>query len=124
MIVDNFKFGGFITPISLETGRLDHYGRHGKGAVLERHERHPETGVIFGDIVIPHWAELKEAVINGAMILSPLVTVGWDVGVTEDGPVLVEANQLWNSDMPQRAGQLLGGSPIGQILRCGATARK
>ena len=89
--VDNTHAGGLVAGVDRDTGRLrDHVQTmyHFGGRTLSRH---PETDVPFGDFVVPHFADAVE-LSRRAHARLPLLYAGWDVGITPDGPVLIEGN--------------------------------
>jgi len=91
--VDNNMSGGCGVGINLDTGQLRKNGyskikMSGVGILIE----HPVTGVKFENFVVPMIREAKELVIKSARLMPGLRMVGWDVGITEDGPVLIEGN--------------------------------
>jgi hypothetical protein len=55
----------------------------------------PGTGARVEGMRMPHWAATLEAVREAAPHLMPARTFGWDVAVTEAGPVVVETNMFW-----------------------------
>jgi hypothetical protein len=57
--------------------------------------------VRFESLTLPHWPQLRDLVERGARALAPLGTLGWDVALTAEGPVLVEANANWGEDLFQ-----------------------
>lgn len=89
---DNWSTGGYITPIDLATGQLGDTGKTKISYGRELVDRHPITGVRFGSVKLPHWAEVKAVVKAGADALRPLSYLGWDIAIAEDGPVIIEAN--------------------------------
>jgi len=91
--VDNNMSGCCGVGIDLSTGQLRKNGyskikMSGVGILTE----HPVTGVKFENFVVPMINEAKELVIKSARLMPGLRMVGWDVGITEDGPVLIEGN--------------------------------
>ena len=58
-------------------------------------DRHPRTGAALDGIEIPGWHELRELVLRAARAFGALRTIGWDVAMTPEGPVLVEGNGLY-----------------------------
>lgn len=56
-------------------------------------ERHPDTGVLFSEVVVPWWRDAQELVMRAHKQAFPrFVFLGWDVAITAGGPVLVETN--------------------------------
>lgn len=58
-------------------------------------EVHPVSGEPLPGFRIPLWEEVKALVVRAAGCFLPLRTIGWDVAITPDGPVLIEANELF-----------------------------
>jgi hypothetical protein len=50
------------------------------------------TKRIFGNFTIPFFDEAKELVIKTASFTPSLRLVGWDVAISENGPVMIEGN--------------------------------
>lgn len=112
-LVDNGGAGGIFVPIDLETGRFGPRGRsRGRMGALAL-EHHPDTGAVFSGTV-PFWAELKAEIARGAAAMPDLGTIGWDVALTEEGPMIVEANAFWIATLLQIAGRGLGETPFGR----------
>jgi hypothetical protein len=112
-LVDNGGAGGIFVPIDLETGLFGPRGRsRGRTGALAL-ERHPDTGVAFSGTV-PFWKELRTEIALGAAALPDLGTIGWDVALTEDGPMIVEANAFWIATLLQVAARGLGETPFGR----------
>ena len=91
--VDNLTSGGCAVGIDLNTGRLRKTGYvkmqyYGTRTLKE----HPITGVKFEDFSIPFLTEAKEMVLKAAGLMPALRLIGWDVGISEKGPVLIEGN--------------------------------
>jgi hypothetical protein len=92
--VDNFKMGagGLSAPIDLATGRLSRAAYRSDAGVLERHERHPETGNPIEGVCIPYWVETTQQILKFAAQLPYLPFIGWDVVMTSDGYRIIETN--------------------------------
>jgi hypothetical protein len=99
--VDNLSRGGLTVPIDLSTGRLAGPGRRMPCFATRYYQLHPDTGVRFESLTLPHWPQVRDLVERGARALAPLGTLGWDVALTAEGPVLVEANANWGEDLFQ-----------------------
>jgi hypothetical protein len=57
---------------------------------------------------IPCVPEARELVRSSAPLFLPMRTLGWDIAVTADGPVVVEANNWWApfAPLPEEAWEL------------------
>ena len=64
---------------------------------------HPDTGVTIAGFALPHWAEVRRLVAEGARAFPQLRTLGWDVAITASGIQLLEANHHWDPHGPQIA---------------------
>ena len=92
--VDNWDAGSLVGPIDLQTGRL------GKWFITRpgwegRVQRHPETQVRFEDVEVPFVPEAVELAKALHGFLPGIRSIGWDIGMTPDGPTFVEANDEW-----------------------------
>jgi hypothetical protein len=90
-IVDNVMAGGLFIGFDLDTGKLNDYGftelEH--GGLIYSH--HPDTGVEFRNFIIPYFQEVKRIALKAAALISSNL-VGWDIAITSNGPLLIEAN--------------------------------
>lgn len=85
--VDNFTDGGMVAGVDLETGTVVTNGFTVDGV---SNAAHPETGTVFKGFKIPYFKEALEMVESaGRKVVG---YTGWDVAITENGPVLIEAN--------------------------------
>ena len=57
---------------------------------------HPHTGRVFSDFTLPLWHEACALAETAAKHFLPIRTVGWDVALTPEGPVILEGNFWWN----------------------------
>lgn len=96
---DNFlggTTGNAVIRIDLADGRLgpvvlprpDGFG------LIERADS-PVTGERVEGRRLPYWPELTRLVVEGAPHFMPMRALGWDVALTPDGPMIVEANTRW-----------------------------
>ncbi len=91
--VDNISSGGCQVGIWLDSGKMKKEGYSDfTTAGTKVYTEHPITGVIFEGFQIPYFNEVKELVIKTAALMPGLRLVGWDVAVSETGPVLIEGN--------------------------------
>lgn len=89
---DNWSRGGFAAHVDTETGEI------GGLVVLDSDrrrtelERHPDTGVRVRGTSVPHWDDVCELIRELAAHHSHTPFVGWDVAVSDGGPVVIEGN--------------------------------
>jgi hypothetical protein len=98
-IVDNVAQGGGFIAIDITTGRLraECYLEFLVDAGITL-KQHPVTQVVFENFQIPSFKEAKELIIKAASCMPGLRLVGWDVGITETGPVLIEVNAHYSME--------------------------
>lgn len=96
--VDNFHAQGMAVAIDMQTGKL-------KGQAIDkdcvRYEKHPTTGVTFDGFQIPDFQAAKELVLKGALESDKILVIGWDVALSDNGPVVIEANRRPGFDIVQ-----------------------
>lgn len=89
--VDNWsgEKGGIAIGIDIKTGTLNKYGYD---YYSNEYNKHPDTNIYFEGIRLPYWEKIKEIVKNAAKVFPNLASIGWDVSITEAGPVIIEGN--------------------------------
>ena len=107
--VDNVSSGGMYAPIG-KNGEITAKAFCDKTG--EYYEKHPDTGVVFKGFAIPMYERCIELVTEAAKRVPTVRYVGWDVGVTENGPVLIEGNTFPGYDMCQNHGHISEGLGI------------
>ncbi len=90
-IVDNFHSGGMVAAVDLETGKLVTDAADMEGNV---YKEHPMTGTVIKGHQIPYFEEAKAMVLDAITKNKVEGYLGWDVAITEDGPVLIEVNVI------------------------------
>lgn len=55
-------------------------------------QTHPETGATLPGLTLPDWPQAIDMVLRGHQIFAEAGIIGWDVLLTDRGPVLCEAN--------------------------------
>lgn len=98
--VDNTSLGGLAVGVDLETGGLFEYGYY-KPEFGTRTTEHPNTKVSFSEFVIPYIQEAKEQAIFLHAMLPELYSIGWDIAISENGPIFIEGNDNWEINGPQ-----------------------
>lgn len=98
-VVDNpFNSGGFFVPINLEKGTLIAPGMQLLGVGNGTFYEHPDSKLKLDNYEIPFLKETIELVKNAAIKIGDRL-VGWDVAITEDGPLIIEGNHDYHLGM-------------------------
>ncbi|RZT64256.1 putative polysaccharide biosynthesis protein [Microcella alkaliphila] len=87
-IIDNFAAGGMFTM-------LDDDGVALWPAVDKQsniYAKHPVSGVAIQGFRVPHFREAVELVTHASRRLPTVPYVGWDIAITAERPILIEAN--------------------------------
>ena len=87
--VDNLHGGGLGAHVDLETGVIVTPGVN-ENAVP--HNYHPVTGTKIEGFQIPYCEEIKDLTMRTITDLGLEGYLGWDIAVTNDGPVIIEIN--------------------------------
>ncbi len=88
-IVDNLHGGGMVAAIDLETGELKTNAADDQGNV---YDIHPVTGTKIKGFKVPCFEEAVEIVTNTIKEKKLDGYLGWDIAITDNGPVLIELN--------------------------------
>ncbi len=111
---DNASQGGTFVGVDIEQGTLREYGEYLN--IPDKHElQHPISKIVYKDFKIPYWNEIVSLVKQIHPLFYELASIGWDIAITEDGPVIVEINskplgkmsQIANGGLKKRYYELL-----------------
>ena len=94
-VVDNLAAGNIVTLVNLESGKVESEGYY-SDITNESVTKHPVTEIDLIGFQVPHWERCKQVALDSAMRAAESNrSVGWDLGVTTSGPVLIEGNHDW-----------------------------
>lgn len=96
LINDNVATGGVRVGID-KNGIM---GKYGVGHHLIN-TKHPITNHIYEGTHIPFIKEVEDLVLLAHSFILDVPTIGWDVAITPQGPVLIEGNDNWEISGPQ-----------------------
>lgn len=99
--VDNLGEVGMTAPLE-DSGVMRTAIRDLLDGGLEYLDNHPETGAPIKGEQIPLFAEAVALALRAQSLIPHLRTIGWDVAITADGPVIIEGNTYWGWYMMQR----------------------
>lgn len=99
-VTDNFSLGllgNLVAPIDLYSGEVGiaKFSKRRDWPDIIDTIIHPDTGELIAGKMLPFWNETVELVLDAQRKTRQLPTLGWDVAITDDGPLIVEANTLY-----------------------------
>lgn len=103
---DNMAAGNIAAHVNMQTGKVAApavYLDISKESVT----KHPVTNVEIVGFEIPFWNECIELVKKAACRIPENRSIGWDVAITNNGPILIEGNHNWSYllwQMPEQKG--------------------
>ena len=87
----NWHFGGVAINLK-EDGTLDKYGFC---KIDKKVLAHPDSKTVFEGYKIPYFNEAIEMAKNASSLFYGFASIGWDIAITENGPVIIEGNDDW-----------------------------
>ncbi|MBQ2311742.1 MAG: hypothetical protein II185_04235 [Firmicutes bacterium] len=90
--VDNCDMGGLFTGVD-EKGTI--------GGSMFSYVEKKRFSCPFAGKTIPYFSEAMELAVEAHKCVPQLFTIGWDVVVTPDGPLLLEGNDGWDPYLSQ-----------------------
>lgn len=88
-VVDNFHAGGVLALVDVSNGVLETEAIDLAGNF---YANHPVTGEKILGFEIPFWKEAVQLIEKAGTVVPGVGYVGWDVAITENGPILIEGN--------------------------------
>ncbi len=107
--IDNACAGGIYAVINIETGILSEARSHAQGRTRDKSggfisfKKHPVTFSQIEGICIPGWMRLKKKIIylHQALCFTNIPFIAWDVALSDDSFVIIEANTSCSVDFLQ-----------------------
>lgn len=97
-IVDNYNGGGMVVPINEKTGIIEY------PAVDKRKQiyyKHPMTDTPIVGFKVPKFSSAVNLAKKAAKVIDEIRYVGWDIAITDKGPVIIEGNEYPGHDIYQ-----------------------
>lgn len=95
--VGDGQAGNICSVICLETGRIAKtFVKTWDGSGDRFVSNHPVTRCELAGFPIPRWSDACDLARRAAYAFLPVRSVGWDVGITDDGVKLIEGNIWWD----------------------------
>ncbi|WP_289644542.1 sugar-transfer associated ATP-grasp domain-containing protein [Maribacter aestuarii] len=115
-VVDNGSAGGLYIGINEKNGTLKSYGYRTMEHGGEKLTSHPNSNYQFKNFIIPYYKEACELALN-TLDYIPDRWIGWDVAITPNGPIIIEANDTPDLHMSDVAhGGLLRNNHIKNLV--------
>ncbi|HEU4604341.1 MAG TPA: sugar-transfer associated ATP-grasp domain-containing protein [Steroidobacteraceae bacterium] len=117
-LVDNFsggRFGNLLACVDKHTGTITKvFGRRREHQYLMHPvTHHPVTGTRLIGFTLPLWDQAVDLAKQVALAFSESPLIGLDVAITDNGPLIVEAQSDWDAN----GAQLMTGSGLRPLLR-------
>jgi hypothetical protein len=111
-VADNFANEGVAAPVGIVSGEVgDAVSKSVEGMIKgESFSHHPDTKEPIAGLRLPEWRRTLDVCVEAHRRFPVLHSIGWDVAITADGPVLVEGNHDWDPIVAQQPGL----SPLGR----------
>ena len=95
--VDNAGGGGNVDAcIDTESGTLKYAIQYDGWHNIKEIEKHPDNGNPVNGVQIHHWDSIKAQVLKFQQALPFIKAAGWDIAITDEGPVVIEVNDFWD----------------------------
>ena len=95
--VDNAGEGGNVDVcVDVETGELRYAIQYDGWRRIKDIDYHPDNGHKLNGVVIQNWLAIKEEVAHFQQAFPFCKAAGWDIAITEEGPVVIEVNDFWD----------------------------
>jgi len=95
--VDNAGNGGNVdAAIDTETGKIYNVFQFDGWRKAKQIEKHPDSGNQLNGVMVENWKAIKEEVKRFQQAFPYCKAAGWDIAITDDGPVVIEVNDFWD----------------------------
>ena len=95
--VDNAGGGGNVDVcVDTETGEIKYAIQYDGWRNIKDIEKHPDSGNQLNGEIIKNWEAIKSEVIRFQQAFPYCKAAGWDIAITDDGPVVIEVNDFWD----------------------------
>lgn len=102
-IADNYwRPGNLLAHLDVQTGEVLRL-MSGWGGDFQELTKHPDTDAVLVGTRVPDWDKVLDLTIRGSAVLTKLLFQGWDIGLCEGGPRVIEANLGSGFKLPQLA---------------------
>lgn len=95
--VDNAGGGGNVDVcVDTDAGEIKYAIQYDGWRNIKEIEKHPDSGNQLNGVMIENWQAIKEEVMKFQQAFPYCKAAGWDIAITDDGPVVIEVNDFWD----------------------------
>ncbi len=94
--VSNIRFGGIVVGVD-SNGILQERGIYKSSDGFKSCKQHLDSGIVFKGFQIPMWQEAVDLALKAHASLRDIHSIGWDIAITSQGPIIIEANEEWGT---------------------------
>ena len=95
--VDNAGSGGNVdATIDIDSGKIKYAIQFDGWRKIKEIEKHPDSGSQLNGVIIENWQAIKEEVMKFQQAFPYCKAAGWDIAITDEGPVVIEVNDFWD----------------------------
>lgn len=95
--VDNAGGGGNVDVcVDVATGEIRYAIQFDGWHHVKEIDCHPDSGAQLNGVVIENWEAVKAEVIRFQQAFPYCKVAGWDIAITDEGPVVIEVNDFWD----------------------------
>ena len=95
--VDNAGGGGNVDVcVDVETGEIKYAIQYDGWRHIKDIEKHPDSNQQLNGVIIDNWQAIKEDVLKFQQAFPYCKAAGWDIAITDNGPVVIEVNDFWD----------------------------
>lgn len=95
--VDNAGGGGNVDVcVDIETGEIKYAIQYDGWHNIKDIEKHPDSGAQLNGVIIENWSVIKEEVMKFQQSFPYCKVAGWDIAITDEGPLVIEVNDFWD----------------------------
>ncbi len=95
--VDNAGGGGNVDVcVDVATGEIQYAIQFDGWHNIQEIDNHPDSGAALNGVTIENWEAIKADVIRFQQAFPYCKAAGWDIAITDEGPVVIEVNDFWD----------------------------
>lgn len=96
--VDNAGNGGNVDVcVDLESGEIKYAIQFDGWRNIKDIDIHPDSKSQLNGTIIDNWQSIKEEVIKYQQAFPFCKAAGWDIAITDNGPIVIEVNDFWDT---------------------------